>query len=252
MQTPYLGRGRELLPRVRFLRRVTQTGTVMGNENVRREAVPLVEVLTSDADTMTATLLPGAVHHAALGGMVSLAKSLEAEIRAIRDPVARAALDGARSRVVALAQAQRVLADLGETCAADLGTALRELGSALLLAHQVDGRSLRFEVRCWGVPLLPRSLAFPLGLAANELIGNALRYAFRRRSSGRIEVDLRCAGGRLVLCVADDGEGISDRTLSSGSTGLWLVRAIAGQLGGHVDVDRREGTAISLVLPHLP
>lgn len=223
----------------------------MGKESVRMGAVPVAEVLVSDADATAAALLPGAVHHAAMGGIVSLAKSLEAEIRAIRDPVARAALDGARSRVVALAQAQRVLADLAETCAADLGVALRELGTALVLAHQVDGRSIRFEVRCWGAPPLPRSLAFPLGLAANELIGNALRYAFRRRSSGRIEVDLRCAGGRLVLRVADDGEGISDRTLSSGSTGLWLVRAIAAQLGGHVDVDRREGTAISLVLPHL-
>lgn len=224
----------------------------MGKENVRRGGLQETEVYGADAEDTDAGLIPGAVHHAALGGMVTLAKSLEAEIRELRDPVARAALDGARTRVLALAQAQRVLAELAESCAVDLGLALRELGAALTVAHQVEGRAIRLEVRSWGTPPLPRAVALPLVIAANELIGNSLRYAFRRRSSGRIDVDVRCAGGRLVLCVADDGEGISDRTLASGRTGLWLVRALVARLGGHVDVDRRHGTAISLVLPYTP
>jgi two-component sensor histidine kinase len=87
----------------------------------------------------------------------------------------------------------------------------------------------------------------PIGLIVNELVTNALKYAFSNQAS--VKVMLKRAAGDLWLTVADDGRGIDPRRADSGLGGR-LVEGFAQQLGGRVERESGElGTTVRIVLP---
>jgi anti-sigma regulatory factor (Ser/Thr protein kinase) len=115
-------------------------------------------------------------------------------------------------------------------------------GSALPL-----GSSSPISIECTAVSLiLPVGAAVPLGLIVNELITNAVKYAFPDGRKGTIRVSLSEFGTRLRLSVRDDGVGLRAPVQGTG-LGFHLVEALAKQLGSSVDIKSRErGTLISM------
>jgi two-component sensor histidine kinase len=54
----------------------------------------------------------------------------------------------------------------------------------------------------------------------NELVTNALKYAFPGESKGTVTVTLKRVPGQLHLTVADDGKGADLRRADSGTTSI--------------------------------
>ena len=82
--------------------------------------------------------------------------------------------------------------------------------------------------------LLPTDRAIPIGLIVNELVTNAVKYAFPGETKGTVMVTLKRVPGELRLTVADDGQGVDPRRADSGLGGR-LVEGFAQQLGGQVE-----------------
>jgi two-component sensor histidine kinase len=76
----------------------------------------------------------------------------------------------------------------------------------------------------------------PLGLMVNELLTNALKYAYPGPAGGEIRVRLARTGDRLRVVVQDDGAGLPERfdPETSGGMGTLLVRMLAAQIGATV------------------
>ena len=83
----------------------------------------------------------------------------------------------------------------------------------------------------------------------NELVTNAVKYAFPSETGGTVMVMLKRVPGELHLTVADDGKGVDPRRADSGIGGR-LVDAFSQQLGGQLErkSDSR-GTVVRLTLP---
>jgi len=79
-------------------------------------------------------------------------------------------------------------------------------------------------------------MAVPLGLIANELIINAIKYAYDTGASGLIRVTLRQEASDIIFSVSDDGKGLPAGIdpNTAGSMGLTLVRSLTSQLRGSV------------------
>jgi two-component sensor histidine kinase len=94
--------------------------------------------------------------------------------------------------------------------------------------------------------MVPNEQAVPLALIVNELVTNALKYAYPD-GTGAIRVAVaRGADDLLCLTVGDDGVGLPESFEEKAKTslGMRLVRALAHQIGGSVAHERREpGTA---------
>jgi two-component sensor histidine kinase len=93
--------------------------------------------------------------------------------------------------------------------------------------------------------------AIPCGLIINELVSNALKYAFPQGRRGEILVGLLRDGvGKLILTVKDNGVGLpEDMDIDdTPSLGLQLVNTLVRQLDGTIEVDRRGGTEFKMVL----
>lgn len=98
---------------------------------------------------------------------------------------------------------------------------------------------------------LPTAQAAPLGLLVNELMTNAMKYAFPDGRHGILSVTLALAQGQLALTVADDGVGIQPSPApEAGGIGSELVEAFAEQLGGRVQrTTGPSGTTVKVAFP---
>jgi two-component sensor histidine kinase len=106
--------------------------------------------------------------------------------------------------------------------------------------------SFSCEAECCELPI---SIAVPLGLVVNELVTNALKYAFRDRETGQIRIALGQDGSHLVLLVEDDGVGMQGK-VQGGGMGVPLLNGLAKSLKGKLEVDSGPGgTRAFLIFP---
>jgi PAS domain S-box-containing protein len=89
--------------------------------------------------------------------------------------------------------------------------------------------------------------ALPIGLIVNELVTNAVKYAFPPDRPGRILVRLRAHGDQVSLAVLDDGDGLpQDSAKTDGGIGTRLVQSLSRQIGGRLRLTQKGGTGYYL------
>jgi two-component sensor histidine kinase len=92
--------------------------------------------------------------------------------------------------------------------------------------------------------------AVPLGLILNELVTNSLKHAAKGRNDVFIRVQFRANidMDEGILTVTDNGPGMGEPR--PGSMGLRLVRSLASQLSGHIEISSSSsGTDVRLTFP---
>jgi len=95
---------------------------------------------------------------------------------------------------------------------------------------------------------VPSSLAIPLGLVANELATNSLKYAFAGREDGRISMSLVRESGRGLLVVSDDGIGTSWPPEREGFGSL-IIKALVEQMDGTLEYRNGAGSTWRICFP---
>jgi PAS domain S-box-containing protein len=126
----------------------------------------------------------------------------------------------------------------------DLGAYLAEVVRGAIDAF--PDSKIRFEPALESVRLDVRR-AVPVGLIANELVTNSVKYAWPSSEGGILRVSLAQVGGRVSLSIADDGAGCA-REPDSG-TGLRLVRMLAEQIEGELEMRFERGVSVTLAFP---
>jgi two-component sensor histidine kinase len=199
-------------------------------------------------------LLMREVHHRVRNSLQIIGSVVNLQMRGVADPAARAALGDTARRIRSVAAVHGRLHRSDRMDAVELDRFLAELVEELreTAPQQVSLAAAR-TVRA----TVPLATAAPVALLVNELVTNALKYAYPAGQEGRVEVALDAAGpaedGRplLALSVRDHGRGLPPgpaRGGGSGSLGMRLVGALARQLGGEIAfVDARPGTLARLV-----
>jgi PAS domain S-box-containing protein len=183
--------------------------------------------------------------------MIDSLVSLETE--QVTEPGAQAALEQLHQRIYTLVNLYAMLYSGGEGQTIQLDGYLTEIAQSLVgaLADNRKSIELRLELDALTVDV---SSASAYGLILNELITNALKYAFPGERHGFINVRLKREPGKVVLEVADNGIGLPDAfdlTLSPG-LGLNLVQMLAQQLGGEAYCKRTKTTRFGVrVMEHL-
>ncbi len=178
-----------------------------------------------------------------IGAMVMI------EARSHRSGEGRAALERVSSRITALGQLYSTLSKADTVEEIDAATYLDELCRDLIESvHKEGGTSIVLKTDIES-ELLPTDRAIPIGLIVNELVTNAVKYAFPGEANGTVMVTLKRMPGELRLTVADDGRGLDPQRADSGLGGR-LVDGFAQQLGGHVKRESNiRGTSVHLILP---
>ena len=189
------------------------------------------------------------VYHRVKNNLATVASLLSLEAGAIRDERAVRAFEDCQSRIHSMALVHEALYGSGDLERLDFGPYLAKIAELLVDAAGAAPR-VRLELEAGSLPL-ESAIAMPLGLIANELLTNALKYAFPAGRSGRIALSLARRPEGAVLAVADDGVGLPEGLdpAAAPSLGLQLVRVLAAQIGARVEFGAGPGFSCKVVIP---
>ena len=177
-----------------------------------------------------------------------IASLLDLQADASVDPQVHAVLEKCQHRLQTMALIHESMHQSEDPDRIDVTHYLNTLATQLFEAYRVEGQPVTLSLyleQVW----MPFKTAIPCGLIVNELLSNALKHAFPPGTSGEVAIALRTeADGRLSLAVRDTGVGVPAGldVRQTNSLGLQLVSLLTEQLGGTLDLDRRQGTAVSL------
>jgi PAS domain S-box-containing protein len=187
--------------------------------------------------------------HRVKNSLQFIAAMVMIEARSHKSGEGKAALERVSHRITALGQLYSKLSKAETVEAVDAATYLDELCRDLIASVQKEGDTsiaLKTDIES---ELLPTDRAIPIGLIVNELVTNAVKYAFPGGAKGTVTVTLKRLPGELRLTVADDGQGLDPRRADSGLGGR-LIDGFAQQLGGQVErKSGSQGTTVHLILP---
>jgi two-component sensor histidine kinase len=161
----------------------------------------------------------------------------------------KAALERVSHRIAALGRLYSMLGETNSVEEVDAASYLETLCRDLIESVQKEnGTSIALKTDI-ASEQLPVDRAISLGLIVNELVTNAVKYAFPSDKRGTVAVTLKRIPGELRLTVSDDGKGADPQRADSGLGGR-LVDTFARQLGGQVERESGlHGTTVRLILP---
>jgi len=119
----------------------------------------------------------------------------------------------------------------------------------LLRSYQPNTAAVSLTVNMRNI-MLSIETAIPCGLIINELVTNALKYAFPGVPRGEIVVEMKRTEKELLVLVADNGIGFP-RDIdfrNTGTFGLKLVHLLVKQLGGSIDQYLDGGTRYVIII----
>jgi len=113
----------------------------------------------------------------------------------------------------------------------DLSRYLKDLTYNLFISYSNPDKRITMECHTDSV-LMEYDQAITCGMIVNELVSNAIKYAFPGTRKGTIGVSLKQSGKKVKLEVYDDGVGIKTQEKSKNymSLGLQLVDSLVTQL----------------------
>ncbi|MGF7174906.1 sensor histidine kinase [Azospirillum doebereinerae] len=197
------------------------------DQEAARAAVARAKAAASE-ETEAQTLRLSEMQHRMKNNLALVSSILMLEQHQHGDAYVKERLRGLMDRVTAIGLAHEQLSAHQEDALVELAPYVGRLAENLGLQH--SGVRIETGIEAITVPL---DHAVPLGLIVNELMTNAVKYAFPD-GVGTIRIALRCdqTTKEATLSVADDGVGMGPPR--PGSLGTRLINGLAGQIGGTV------------------
>jgi PAS domain S-box-containing protein len=190
------------------------------------------------------------IHHRVKNNLQVISSLLSLQAGQIHDREAAEVFKDSQYRVRAMALVHERLYQSDDLARIDFAGYVRDMTSHLLRSYRGLSRGIRLIPTVEGVSL-DVDAAIPCALIINELVSNALKYAFPDGQSGEIRVTLVDTAGVIIMTISDDGIGLPDGTAfeTSDSLGLQLVHSLTDQLGGTVECSVSRGTHFEIRFP---
>lgn len=197
------------------------------------------------------------IHHRVKNNLQIITSLLRMQSSQISDRQTILLLQEAQNRVQSMALIHEQLYRSPNLNSIDFGDYLQTLVRNLFRSYGVNPQKIVPTIDTEGLSLSVDA-AIPCGLICNELVSNALKYAFPNDISGTVLVRLQpdtaqaTVSPALKLIVADDGIGIPPEfdIEHTESLGLLIVRSLTSQLQGKLSLDRSHGTRFEVTFPY--
>ena len=188
------------------------------------------------------------VYHRVKNNMQLVSSLLSLQASTIADPGILRLLNESQQRVKTMALIHERLYRSDNLARINTATYIQDLVNNLILFYKTMGSSIQvnFDVAELELDL---DVAVPCSLIINELVSNALKYAFPDRQ-GEIKLQFWLDNtGNYCLIVKDDGIGIpvDIEPHNTETLGMQLVYGLTQQLGGAIELDRREGSLFRII-----
>jgi two-component sensor histidine kinase len=197
-----------------------------------------------------AEVLLAEVNHRVANSLQLVSVLVRMQVRSVTDAAAKDALMETQSRINAISLIHKSLYTSGDVTNVALKDYLGAMLSNMETAMKKDGHTA--ILKCYLEPIsLSTDASVSLGVAVQELVTNAFKYAYPHDQPGEVRVRLQRLGdGKAELTVEDDGVGIAPNATHAGTgLGSKIIHTMASALQTHVEyINRAPGTLARLVL----
>jgi PAS domain S-box-containing protein len=191
------------------------------------------------------------IHHRVKNNMQIVSSLLSLQAATATEQETTDALKESQRRIRSMALIHEKLYGSGSLAAIDFGDYVKSLASELLRTYSVnEGTTITTDIDDIRLSV---DIAIPCALIINELVSNAIKYAFPNGRPGEIIIAVKRASGADMLTIADDGVGLpADLDIEkTESLGLQLVTGLVNQLDGSITLDRTKGTTYTITFKPL-
>ncbi len=188
------------------------------------------------------------IHHRVKNNLMVISSLLNLQSGALPNDHIRNAVKESQNRVMSMALIHQLLYQSEHFTGIDFREYLASLLDSLMKTYHKPGQDIRPVIQADPVKL-DIDTAIPLGLITNELVTNALKYAFPDNRAGVLSVRLvSLSNQRFSMTVEDNGIGMPADfdPATAASLGLKLVRILARQIKADWKYTQGGGTAFTL------
>lgn len=193
------------------------------------------------------------IHHRVKNNLQVISSLLHLQAQTLQDPSLKEIFRECQNRVESMSLIHKTLYNSMNLGQINLADYIRNLASHLLASYQIRPSQIQLQTELQGIGL-NLDQAIPCGLIINELVSNALKYAFPDGRSGEIGIRLQAMQleNWVELVIWDDGIGLPANTdwQSAQTLGLSLVRdLVLQQLEGQILHTSQQGTCFQIQFP---
>ena len=188
------------------------------------------------------------VHHRVKNNMQVISSILNLQSAYIEDDKILNILKESQNRIRAMASIHERLYRTKNFSDIKFSEYIKDLAENLVNTYELSETKISLECKIEEV-FLTLNVSIPCGLIINELISNALKYAFEGREKGKIDLSINKKGNNVCLIVEDDGVGIpqSLNIEQTDSLGLQLVTTLVQQIEGKMQLDCSKGSKFTIL-----
>ncbi len=225
------------------------------DKRVSERTIELSEAnILLDNEVKEKEILLKEIHHRVKNNLQIISSLLYLQSQSLTDEYSKALFKDSQNRILSMAMVHENLYQADDLAKVNIRDYLKNLTTELLSSYTDENSAVDLTLGIDPVPLTIEK-AIPLGLIINELVSNALKYAFNdfsntadnhnsEKKERRIKVLLKQKKASCTqLIVADNGRGIPSKInfKESPSLGLQLVNSLINQLGGTVVLKNDNG-----------
>jgi len=218
------------------------------------------------------------IHHRIKNNLQVISSLLDLQVEKFRskgcaeDSDVLAAFRESQDRVLSIALIHEELHEGSGTDNLNFCPYLEKLVENLFKTYRVGNVDLSLNMDFEENIFFDMDVALPLGLTVNEIISNSLKYAFKDRDQGKIQIklcreesgesiskvpgkkeDYKSKGTNFILTISDNGIGLPEnfKIENSDSLGLQLISILINQLEGKLELKTDSGTefVMKFVIP---
>ncbi len=202
---------------------------LIANSNQIRKSLKEKEVLLKE------------IHHRVKNNLQIISSLLGLQSNKIKADDLKLLFSESRSKISAIAQVHEKLYQSDNLSEVNIDDYLTSLYSSIISILEVKANNIEFIYKKSDL-YFDIDTSVPLGLILNELVTNSIKYAFNGYEHCAISVSLEVRADKMYeFSYSDNGSGFDTKTTIEG-LGLNLIKLLARQLGGVVEIDATKGT----------
>ena len=232
-------------------RRHYQERIVASGENEVIALVRDVTALKQAEEARGKEVLLKEIHHRVKNNLQVISSLLALQAGSAQDLATRALLGESRDRVRSMALIHEKLYQAGDERGISFAGYVRDLAAHLRHSYAGNSQAVTLDIDIEEVAL-DMDLSVPCGLILNELLSNALKYAFPDGRRGTVTIRMRRQDtGDLLLTVGDDGVGFPEDVdvHDPGTLGLRIVNILVSQIRGKISMPPGPGSTFAISFP---
>jgi len=223
---------------------------INNNRKAQKNAVELLEknkIITKALQEKE--ILLKEIHHRVKNNLQVISSLLNLQSKTIQNEKALEAIKEGRDRVRNMAFIHQNLYQDENLTGVNMKEYIEKLVESLFKSYNIEKEKIQLIYNIDDLKLDIETV-IPLGLILNELIANALKYAFSNSENGALKVVLQQNDDTLFLEVSDNGSGMPEGwdITQIKSLGFQIIQSFTDKLKAELSVISDNGTCVRIII----